>query len=672
MTDKLKQLQLDLLIAMDAARDGVDEDSDPMMMFRHIVRLLRVYFEADASSVLLVDVKTGETELIAAVGMPQDMGMTLAGDAMDFVTPQPLPESAWKHTLGLRIYIDREKTVAGGIVLARDSKAFEQDSVDLLKLAESQIDSAVVQARTMWRLAERNRELEAIYQIDRLRDDATDEDTLFMSFGKLLIKQFEGTFCQIILADKETRALETRCLINDHPLSDAALNQTIELTRDIQTTTIMPVPAEFGEIYLLAAPFIISGRRLGAVIVGRRREFAIRDTRLMVAMTSQMDSAIAKARTALELAQRTLELETIYKIDRIRDEQSDLNEMLSHVLEELCDVVSSEIGYLVLYNSDKTDEAGEIRTSGHDEILTQPEYVNVIHSTSDETLDSEDVVTYTDLGGDVKSIIAVPLVIDSRVMGVFGAINSHNPRGFTHDDGRLLKAITSQLDSAVFERLERRRMRQVLSRSVDPQVLEAILKRADDSLLAGERVVLTVLFADLRGSTEWAERTDPEELIVSLNTFLGMMTDVIFKYGGTLDKFVGDEVIALFGSPAPMEDHALKATQAAIEMQVIHQKMRSEFEEQGKELPAMGVGISTGEVIAGEFGPPIRTDYTAMGRVMNLGARLCSAAVGEQIVISENTYLDIKDRARVRELEPQPLKGIQRVVKTYELLSVTE
>ncbi len=671
MTDKLKQLQLDLLIAMDAARDGIDEDSDPMMMFRHIVRLLKVYFDADASAVLLVDVKTGETELIAAVGMPQDMGITLATDAMTFKTPQELSKSAWKHTLGLRIYIDREKIVAGGIVLARNSKPFEQDSIDLLKLAESQVDSAVVQARTMWRLAERNRELEAIYQIDRLRDDATDEETLILSFGKLLISQFSGTFCQIILADSENNVRQTRCLINEHPLSDTALSQMIELTRDIQTTTIMPVPAEFGDIYLLAAPFIISGKRLGAVIVGRRREFAIRDTRLMVAMTSQMDSAIAKSRTALELAQRTPELETIYKIDHIRDKEHDFDGMLRTVLVELCEVVASESGYLVLYNSDKTVDP-EIRTSTDDEILKQPEYENIIRRTSQETLDTEDVVSYADLEGKVHSIIGVPLILNEQVMGVFGAINSHNPRGFTGNDGRILKAITSQLDSAVFERLERRRMRQVLSRSVDPQVLEAILKRADDSILAGERVVLSVLFADLRGSTEWAERTNPEELVSTLNTFLGMMTDVIFKFGGTLDKFVGDEVIALFGSPAWMENHALRASQAAIEMQMVHQKIRTEFETQGKELPAMGIGISTGEVIAGEFGPEIRTDYTAMGRVMNLGARLCSAAVGEQIVISENTYQDIIELARVRELEAQELKGIQRVVKTYELLSVSE
>lgn len=670
MTEKLKELQLNLLIAMDAARDGIDEESDPMMMFRHIVRLLKVYFEADACSVLLVDVKTGETELIAAVGMPQDMGMVLARDAMDFDVPQALAESAWKHSLGLRIYIDREKTVAGGIVLARDSHPFEDDAINLLKLAESQVDSAVVQARTMWRLAERNRELEAIYQIDRLRDDATDEDTLFTSFGKLLIQQFEASLCQINIKNSETNELETRSLINDYLLSDVILTQMLELTRDIQTTTLMPIPPSFGDINLIAAPFIISGKRLGTVIVGRKREFAIRDTRLMIAMSSQMDSAIAKSRTAIELAERTHELETIYRIDHIRDKEHDFDEMLRLVLIELCDVVASDLGYLLLYNAQK-QEALEIRTSTERDITNKPEYMSIITRASNEALDTEDVITYSDLDGVVNSIISVPLILNSQVMGVFGAINSHNPRGFTTDNGRLLKAITSQLDSAVFERLERRRMRQVLSRSVDPQVLEAILKRADDNLLAGERVVLSVLFADLRGSTEWAERTEPEEFVMILNTFLGMMTDVIFKYGGTLDKFVGDEVIALFGSPAKMPDHALNAAQCAIEMQMVHQKIRAELETQGKELPAMGVGISTGEVIAGEFGPPIRTDYTAMGRVMNLGARLCSVATGEQIVISENTFIDIKDSARVRELESQELKGIQRVIKSFELLSIS-
>lgn len=671
MTNTLKEKQLDLLIAMDAARDSVDEDSDPMMMFRHIVRLLKVYFEADSASVLLIDVKTGETELVSAIGMPQDMATELAYEAMKFETPQALSSSAWQYTLALRIFIDREKIVAGGIVLARDVVPFSDDLRDLLKLAESQIDSAVVQARTMWRLAERNRELEAIYQIDRLRDDATDEDTLFLSFSKLLIKHFEANFCQIILGDNETGAWQTRAIINDAKLSDNAINNMLELTRDIQTTTLIPVPKSFGEIQLLGAPFIVSGHRLGSVVVGRKRVFAIRDTRLMIAMTSQMDSAIAKSRTSLELVQRTRELEAIYRIDTIRDQVEDFDEMLQKVLLELCDVVASEIGYLLLFNSEN-ENALEVRASTREDLVAKPEYMSVIQRVSQEALDSETVVTYNELESDVHSIIAIPLVLNTQVMGVFGSINSHNPRGFSQNDGRIISAITSQVDTAVFERLERRRMRRVLSRSVDPKVLDALLKRADDSLLAGERVVLSVLFADLRGSTEWAERTEPEEFVDILNAFLGMMTDVIFKHGGTLDKFVGDEVIALFGTPILMEDHALNASRAAIEMQIVHEKMRAELQAQGRELPQMGVGVNTGEVIAGEFGPPMRTDFTAMGRVMNLGSRLCSAAIGNQIIISESTYADIKDKGRVRELEPQVLKGIQRKVKTYELLSVSE
>lgn len=671
MTDQLKQKQLDLLIAMDAARDSVDEGSDPMMMFRHIVRILKVYFEAEAACVLLVDVKTGETELIAAIGMPQDMAIDLAREAMTFENPQALSSSAWQHTLGLRIFIDREKTVAGGIVLARNEAPFSDDLLELAKLAESQIDSAVVQARTMWRLAERNRELEAIYQIDRLRDDATDEDTLFLSFSKLLAKHFESNFCHILLRDTETGKLQTRALINEAKVPENALAKMPELTRDIQTVTFLPIPKSFGDIHLLGSPFIVSGHRLGSVVVGREHPFAIRDTRLMVAMTSQMDSAIAKSRTALELAQRTRELEAIYRIDHIRDKVEDFDEMLQKVLVVLCDVVASEIGYLLLFNSEN-DNNLEIKASTSEDLTSKTEYMSVIKRVSQEALDGEEIATYNELEGEIRSIIAIPLVLNDQVMGVFGAINSHNPRGFSNNDGRIISAITSQVDTAVFERLERRRMRQVLSRSVDPKVLEALLKRADDSLLAGERVVLTVLFADLRGSTEWAERTEPEELVATLNIFLGMMTDVIFKHGGTLDKFVGDEVIALFGTPMEMEDHARNAARAALEMQVVHERIRAELKEQGRELPQMGIGVNTGEVIAGEFGPPMRTDFTAMGRVMNLGARLCSAATGNQIIISEMTYDYIDQVGRVRELEAQVLKGIQRTVQTYELLSLSE
>jgi adenylate cyclase len=274
--------------------------------------------------------------------------------------------------------------------------------------------------------------------------------------------------------------------------------------------------------------------------------------------------------------------------------------------------------------------------------------------------------------GEVRSILAIPLILNAKIIGVFGALNSSSPRGFSHEDRRMLTAITSQIDTAIFERLERRKLRKVMSRSVDPKVLEHLLQNTSDNVLTGERMVLSVIFADIRGSTEWAERTTPEELVMLLNTFLSRMTDVIFKHGGTLDKFVGDEVIALFGSPIPMPDHALRAARTALEMQQAHQALVNEFRKQEKELPLMGVGISSGEVIAGEFGPPIRTDYTAIGRVMNLGARLCSVAGGGQILISPSTYHTVRDQVEVNKKEPISLKGIGQPVPVFELLRIKE
>ena len=268
--------------------------------------------------------------------------------------------------------------------------------------------------------------------------------------------------------------------------------------------------------------------------------------------------------------------------------------------------------------------------------------------------------------GAVRSIVAIPLILNEKVIGVFGTVNSINPRGFSAEDRRILSAITSQVDTAVFERLERRHMRQVLSRSVDPKVIDHMLDTAHDKILEGERVVLSVLFGDLRGSTEWTERTEPEELVSTLNTFLGEMTEIIFKYGGTLDKFVGDEVIALFGTPVPMEDHATKAVQCAMEMQEAHKKLQEKLRAEGVELPALGIGVSSGEVIAGEFGPPIRTDFTAMGRVMNLGSRLCGIAVADQVCISESTHEMTEGVALVQQLEPRSLKGIGEV-HVYEV-----
>ncbi|MCA9914613.1 MAG: hypothetical protein KC496_14775, partial [Anaerolineae bacterium] len=333
-SDALKERQLELLIALDEARDSIDDETDPMWMFRRIVRVLKQHFKADACAVLLVDVQSNEAGAVIAAGMPQDMALTLTKEAASFKEPQSVTNSAWKYTLGLRIHIEREHKTSGSIILTSDHTAFGKSEIDLLTIAESQLDSAVVQARTIWRLAERNRELEAIYQIDRLRDDAIDEQNLLDSFANLLQRHFQADFCQFILSDVDSGELQTRSFVSNRSLDEIAKSTLIEAVRDLQTTTILPAPENVGNFQLLASPFIVAGQRLGAVAVGREKPYNVNDTRLMVAATSQMDSAVAKSRTATELLARTRELEAIYRIDQIRDRETDFDKMLLAVLQE--------------------------------------------------------------------------------------------------------------------------------------------------------------------------------------------------------------------------------------------------------------------------------------------------------------------------------------------------
>jgi len=663
---KLKDRQLELLNSLDRIRDTVDQGRSPQSMFSAIASLLKRFFSADVSAILLVEDDTRDIEAIAAISLPEDMALPLCREAMHYDRPFPLKSSAWNHSLAVQIKIDNTGIIVGGFFVARDGVPFSDADKDLLTVAEAQIDSAVMQARTMWKLAERNRELEAIFQIDHLRDSSPDERGLLNSFCAVILKHFDAEFCLVLIDTDDQRETFVRGNLYAASLEEPLLNRLRMKLNDVQSPQMLTLSPELDRYILLGAPLRVYGETVGAILIARKKTFTNAEMRLLYAMMSQIDSAVVKHRISIQLEQRNRELEAIYKIDRIRDQDSELEIMLNSVLDELCHAVNCQMGYIMLYN--ENEESLELKASIPPDVEVDSTFVDTIDKFSVQALKTENVIYDNDVETSVRSIVAVPLILKDKIIGVFGAVNSTNEYGFSRDDRRMLSAITSQVDTAVFERLERRRMRKVLSRSVDPKVLEALLQRADDSVLAGERVVLSVLFADLRGSTEWAERTEADELVETLNRFLEEMTNVIFEFGGTLDKFVGDEVIALFGSPVPMEHHAYYAASAALEMQRVHERLVNEMAELGRELPLMGVGISSGEVIAGEFGPPIRTDFTAMGRVMNLGSRLCSVAEGDQIIISGATREHLDDQFEFRELEPVQPKGISQPVQIFELV----
>jgi adenylate cyclase len=291
---------------------------------------------------------------------------------------------------------------------------------------------------------------------------------------------------------------------------------------------------------------------------------------------------------------------------------------------------------------------------------------------SNEALQRGEVVGDNDLGDVLRSVLCIPLILNDEIIGVLGVVNRYGPRGFRSDDRRLLSAIGSQMDTAIFESLERRRLRQVLGRSVDPRVMERLLANPDVEFLKGERSVLSVLYADIRGSTSLAERTNPGLLVEFINDYLGRMTEIILSHEGTLDKFVGDEVMALFGAPFPQPDHALRAVRVGLRMQEAHQETIDAWRARDLEPAPIGVGIATGELTVGEMGCPQRTDYTVIGRAANLGSRICGVAKAGQVLISHATYNLIKDQVEATPVRDLYLKGVDHAVTAYHVTNILE
>lgn len=166
------------------------------------------------------------------------------------------------------------------------------------------------------------------------------------------------------------------------------------------------------------------------------------------------------------------------------------------------------------------------------------------------------------------------------------------------------------------------------------------------------------------------KKKQAESLVTILNEHFEAMTSIIMKHEGTLDKFVGDEVMALFGAPLPLEDHALRAVRTALEMQHAHKELMARWEAAGQEAAPIGIGINSGDMIVGQIGSSKFTDYTVIGDNVNLGSRLCGVAKGHQILISEATYQLVHHAVQVNKLAPIQIKGRVQPVQTYEVIGL--
>jgi adenylate cyclase len=220
------------------------------------------------------------------------------------------------------------------------------------------------------------------------------------------------------------------------------------------------------------------------------------------------------------------------------------------------------------------------------------------------------------------------------------------------------------------EEKDKRRIREMFGKYVSPEVVDEILNQPLE--LGGEDKELTVLFSDIRGFTTMSERMSPQELVNHLNVYLTAMTDIIHDYNGTLDKYVGDEIMCFWGAPLPQAEHAILACKCALkQMQVLGELNDSWPEEKHIHI---GIGVNSGIMTVGNMGSLGRMNYTLMGDNVNLGARLegTNKAYGTNIILGEYTCGLVKDRVVVRELDNIRVKGKNKPVLIYELIDVPE
>lgn len=258
-----------------------------------------------------------------------------------------------------------------------------------------------------------------------------------------------------------------------------------------------------------------------------------------------------------------------------------------------------------------------------------------------------------------------------RVQGLRAGADDYVNKSASMDE------LSARIESVMRRTGETERMRKLFARYTSDAVVEEILKSPDTVVLTGEKREVTVLFADIRNFTGLAESLPPEQVVGVLNQVLGRLSDAVLTAGGTLDKFLGDGLMAVWGAPVHRSDDALRALQAAKMMMAAMEELRTQAEVEwaasrsdGRPLVLeLGIGINSGLVVAGNIGGAMRTEYTCIGDAVNVAARLCAIAGPGEILVGERTRELVQGREMAFEdLPPVRLKGKQQPVPLYRAL----
>jgi adenylate cyclase len=440
---------------------------------------------------------------------------------------------------------------------------------------------------------------------------------------------------------------------------------------------------DLGETYCLTSgqapislrlPIILDGVVIGQVC-GEGSVAAIAD------FISYLAKREAERKTlASELLDKYREINFLYKFAEKLATCLDATEVARLVLDETGLLISSTSASVMLYN-EQTDflevvagigNLAEIKLSmrpnegiaGHIFASGKPEIVNDVSRDARYKLHS--------LQG--YSLICAPLMAKDRTIGVINISNTQNVN-YTSQDLKLFSVLTIQAASAIenallYEnKLRQLQIKNNLGRYLSPQVVEAVINATEEVSLNTSKRRITMLFSDIRSFSSKCEELRPEEIVSYLNEYFTHLVAVIFKHQGTVNKFVGDMIVAMFGAPSDLENQELCAIMAAINMQRCLKTMPTLWI---RENFLTGIGISSGESVVGNIGSPEHLDYTAIGDEVNIASRLQGLAEGGQILVTRSIHDAVSDVPKssfsFREFGTLPVKGKKNLVEIFEVV----
>ncbi len=393
-------------------------------------------------------------------------------------------------------------------------------------------------------------------------------------------------------------------------------------------------------------------------------------------LSYSLDQEFAKKQLAQETLDKYKELNLIYKLgDRI-SANLELVAVANLILQEAQEILETSNGSVMLVNED-TQQLDVIAAFGGESFpklsLKIGEGIagNVASTGKAEIINNVQAdQRYVPSAHNLRSLMCVPLKGQEKILGVIN-ISNHESVQYTAADLKLLGVLASQaaiaIENAILheQKLSEERIKNHLERYLASQVVEAILELEEDISLNPRKRNVSILFSDIRNFTSKCEELAPEQIVNYLNEYFTHMVDVIFKHDGTVNKFVGDMILALFGAPSNLLNSEQKAIQTAINMQ---QRIARIPEHWIRENFHTGIGITSGQVVVGNIGSPRHMDYTAIGDEVNVASRLQGIATGGQILVSRSVYEASKDQFDFKDFGTVAVKGKKKSVEIFEVV----